>query len=176
MDEILLYRRDRGWGTRNHVLVLPLVASASGVARAIARGTDAIWVAHDYEPTPEDLPPNRERIARTLAGFAANPNVAAALLIADTPERSALLDRIRAAGQRGDLVVVTEAGGVQAAVEQGRKRLTALLSGAAAARRERAPASALVPGTECGGSEALPRLTAHPAAGAAHDHPVESGG
>ena len=73
MDEILLYRRDRGWGTRNHVLVLPLVASASGVARAIARGTDAIWVAHDYEPTPEDLPPNRERIARTLSGFAANP-------------------------------------------------------------------------------------------------------
>ncbi|HEX9246531.1 MAG TPA: UxaA family hydrolase, partial [bacterium] len=166
----------RGWGTRNHVLVLPLVASASGVARAIARGTDAIWVAHDYEPTPEDLPPNRERIARTLAGFAANPNVAAALLIADTPERSALLDRIRAAGQRGDLVVVTEAGGVQAAVEQGRKRLTALLSGAAAARRERAPASALILGTECGGSDALSGITANPALGAASDHLVDAGG
>ncbi|TMI85506.1 MAG: altronate dehydratase [Bacillati bacterium ANGP1] len=176
MDEILLYRRDRGWGTRNHVLVLPLVASASGVARAIARGTDAIWVGHEYEPTPEDLPQNRERIARTLAGFAANPNVAAALLIADTPERSALLDRIRAAGQRADLVVVTEAGGFRAALEQGRERLTALLSGAAAARRERAPVGALILGTECGGSDALSGITANPALGAASDHLVDAGG
>jgi len=176
MDEILLYRRDRGWGTRNHVLVLPLVASASGVARAIGRGTEAVWVAHDYEPTPEDLQQNRDRIARTLAGFAANPNVAAALLVADTPERSALLDRIRAAGQRADLVVVTEAGGFRAAVEQGRGRLEALLSGAAAARRERAPVSALILGTECGGSDALSGITANPALGAASDHLVDAGG
>lgn len=78
MPEILLYRRPgtRGWGTRNHVLVLPLVASASGIARAVARGSGAKWVEHDYEPAADDLPQNRERITRTLIGVAANPNVA----------------------------------------------------------------------------------------------------
>src|SRR5207247_5883924 len=89
MDEILLYRRaNESWGTRNHVLVMPVVASASGVARALARGTGATWVEHDYEPTPQELPRNRERVARTFTGFATNPNVAAVLLVAATAERA----------------------------------------------------------------------------------------
>ncbi|HKV43966.1 MAG TPA: UxaA family hydrolase [bacterium] len=177
MDEILLYRRSmRGWGARNHVLVLPLVASASGVARVIARATGATWVEHDHEPTSHDLPQNRERIARTLGGFAANPNVAAVLLVADTPERAPLLDAIRATGQRADLVVVAEAGGLRGAIEQGRVRLGPLLADAAACTRERAPVSALMLGTECGGSDALSGITANPALGAASDRLVDAGG
>ena len=177
MDEILLFRRPTGgWGTRNHVLVLPLVASASGVARVIARATGAVWVEHDYEPTPRELPRNRERIARTLVGFASNPNVAAVLLVADTPDRAVLLEAIRATGQRADLVVVAEAGGLRAALDQGRARLTPLLAHAAASQRERAPASALILGTECGGSDALSGITANPALGAASDHLADAGG
>jgi altronate dehydratase large subunit len=178
MDEILLYRRAgaRGWGARNHVLVLPLIASASGVARVLARGSGATWVEHDYEPTADDLPQNRDRITQTLVGFATNPNVGAVLLVADTPERSALLDPIRATGQQADLVVVTEAGGLRGAIEQGRTRLGALLTKAAAASRERAPVAALMLGTECGGSDALSGITANPALGVASDHLVDAGG
>ena len=178
MGEILLYRRPgaRGWGARNHVLVLPLVASASGVARALARGTGATWVEHDYEPTADDLPRNRERIALALVGFATNPNVGAVLLVADTPERSVLLEPIRATGQQADLVVVTEAGGLRGAIEQGRARLGSLLTKAAAASRERAPVAALMLGTECGGSDALSGITANPALGVASDHLIDAGG
>ncbi len=177
MEQILLYRRPTGhWGTRNHVLVLPLVASASGVARAIARDSAAVWVEHDYEPRPDELPQNRERIARTFAGFAAHPNVAAVLLVADTPQRAPLLDAILASGQRADLVVVTEAGGVRAAVQQGRERLRPLLAHAAACRRERAPVGTLMLGTECGGSDALSGITANPALGEASDLLVDAGG
>ena len=178
MEQILLYHRpERGqWGTRNHVLVLPLVASASGIARTIARGTGATWVEHDYEPTAGEPPPNRERIERTLVGFAANPNVAAVMLVADTPARSGVFDAIAGTGQRADLVVVTESGGLRGAVEQGRKRLDALLSHAQGFRRERAPLSALTLGTECGGSDALSGITANPALGVASDHVVDAGG
>ena len=178
MGEILLYRRPgaRGWGARNHVLVLPLVASASGVARVIARGTGATWVEHDYEPTADDLARNRERITLTLVGFATNPNVGAVLLVADTPERSALLDPIRATGQQADLVVVTEAGGLRGAIEQGRARLGPLLTKTAAASRERTPVAALMLGTECGGSDALSGITANPALGVASDHLIDAGG
>ncbi len=177
MDEILLYRRPTGyWGTRNHVLVMPLVASASGVARAIARGTNAAWVEHDYEPTADDLPQNRERIARTFAGFATNPDVAAVLLVADTPSRTPLLDTVREAGQRADLVVVTEAGGMRGALEQGRDRLAKLRAYAGKFERERAPISALMLGTECGGSDALSGITANPALGEASDLLIDAGG
>ncbi len=177
MDKILLYRRPTGgWGTRNHVLVLPLVASASGVARAIARGTQATWVEHDYEPAGDELPQNRERVTRTFVGFAATPNVAAALLVADTPERAQMLDLVRAAGQRADLVVVTEAGGLRGALEEGRERLGRLLAHAAGYAREPAPVSALMLGTECGGSDALSGITANPALGGASDHLVDAGG
>jgi len=178
MDEIFLYHRPETgrWGSRNHVLVLPLVASASGVARAIARGTGATWVEHDYEPTHDDLPQNRERIARTLVGFATNPNLAAVLLIADTPERSGLFDSTVAVGQRADLVVVTEAGGLRGAVEQGGLRVRTLLAHAGTLERQRAPVSALMLGTECGGSDALSGITANPALGVASDHLVDAGG
>lgn len=177
MDRILLYRRPTGgWGTRNHVLVLPLVASASGVARAIARGTQATWVEHDYEPTGDEPPQNRERVTRTFVGFAANPNVAAVLLVADTPERAPMLDLVSATGQRADLVVVTEAGGLRGALEEGRERLGGLLAHAAGYVREPAPVGALMLGTECGGSDALSGITANPALGVASDHLVDAGG
>ncbi len=178
MQEILLYHRaETGrWGSRNHVLVLPLVASASGVARAIARGSGATWVEHDYEPTPGEPAQNRERIARTLVGFATNPNLAAVLLVADTPERSVLFDSILAVGQRADLVVVTEAGGLRGAVEQGGMRLRTLLAYAGTRQRQRAPVGALMLGTECGGSDALSGITANPALGVASDHLIDAGG
>lgn len=177
MAEILLYRRSTGgWGTRNHVLVMPLVASASGVARAVARGTPATWVEHDYEPSHDELPQNRDRVARTFVGFATNPNVGAVLLVADTPERSPLLEAIRSTGQRADLVVVTEAGGMRGALAQGRDRLGPLLAYAAGFERTPAPVGALLLGTECGGSDALSGITANPALGEASDLLVDAGG
>ena len=177
MDEILLYRRvNERWGTRNHVLVLPLVASASGIARTLARDKKATWVEHDYEPTSDESLQNRERVARTLIGFATNPNVAAVLLVADVAERESILHSVRGAGQRADLVVVADAGGLRAAMQEGGARLTPLLVHAAEFRRERAPVSALMLGTECGGSDALSGITANPALGVASDHLVDAGG
>jgi altronate dehydratase large subunit len=177
MEEILLYRRPTGhWGTRNHVLVMPLVASASGVARGIARGTDAAWIEHDYEPADGDLPQNLERISRAFVGVATNPNVAAVLLVTDSPGHALLLEPIERAGQRADLVVVTEAGGMRAALRQGQDRLRHLLEFAGGFRRERAPVSSLMLGTECGGSDALSGITANPALGEASDLLVDEGG
>jgi altronate dehydratase large subunit len=177
METVSLFRRpgDR-WGTRNHVLVMPLVASASGLARAIVRGTDATWVEHDYEPGQSDLPQDVERITRTFLGFATNPNVAAVLLVADTPARAGLFELIQAAGQRADMVVVVEAGGMRPAVAQGRERLMPLLAHAAEFRREPAPIRVLTLATECGGSDALSGVTANPALGEASDLLVDAGG
>ncbi|HLJ62154.1 MAG TPA: UxaA family hydrolase [bacterium] len=177
MDAIPLFRRGNGrWGTRNHVLVMPLVAAASGVARAIAHGTGATWVEHDYEPEPDDLAQNVARVSRTFVGFATNPNVAAVLLVADTARHASALDAVRAEGQRADLVVVAESGGLRGAIRSGRARLVPLLAKAAAAARERAPVGALMLGTECGGSDALSGITANPALGDASDLLVDAGG
>lgn len=158
------------------MLVMPLVAAASGVARAIAHGTGATWVEHDYEPEADDLAQNVARVSRTFVGFATNPNVAAVLLVADTAQHASVLDAVRSARQRVDLVVVAESGGIRGAIAAGRARLTPLLVHAAAVRREHAPVSALMLGTECGGSDALSGITANPALGEASDLLVDAGG
>ena len=175
MAELRGYKRPNGsWGVRNHLLVLPARAAASRAAEAIAEGHDgAVGVGHEWVGHRGD--PDRELVLRTLTGFAANPNVAAVLLVGIDDEDSELAARIQARGQRVELVTMAAHRGTPGTIEAGRAALAPLFAEAAGARREPMPIAALAVGLECGGSDALSGITANPALGVASDSLVAAG-
>jgi len=169
------YRRpDGGWGIRNHVLVLPLHAAANLAADRIAAGIPgAVAVGHAWEAPPGD--PDHDRIARTLAGYAANPNVYAAVLIAIRGSDVAISELAKRRGARVHVVAMADHRGTIGTVEAARPLVASLAKEAAGAKREPMPMSGIVLGLECGGSDALSGITANPALGVASDLLIAEG-
>lgn len=173
------YRRANGTvGVRNHVLVLPSVMCANHVVDRIGRALpEVITVGH---PTGcAQVGADFEQTKRTMAGFAANPNVAAVLVVGlgcETNESKALSAEIAARGQRVEVLGIQETGGTSATIARGIEIARGLLTEAARWERTTAPLSALIVGTECGGSDGFSGITANPALGYASDRIVAEGG
>jgi altronate dehydratase large subunit len=169
------YCRQGGrWGVRNHVLVLPArTASNTAVARIAAGMAGTVAVSHEWVGPADDG--DTDLVLRTLAGFAANPNVAATLVVGVSDADAPLVNAIRARGGEASLVTMAAHGGTAGTVEAGRAQARALVAQAAVLEREPMPLSALTVGLECGGSDALSGITANPALGLASDSLVAEG-
>jgi altronate dehydratase large subunit len=173
------YKRANGTiGVRNHVVVLPSVMCANHVVELIGRKVpDVITIGH---PTGcSQVGADFEQTKRTMAGFAANPNVAAVLVVGlgcETNESKALAEEIAARGQRVEVIGIQESGGTNATIARGIELATQLLKEAAAHERTECPVSALIVGTECGGSDGFSGITANPALGYCSDRVVAEGG
>lgn len=173
------YRRSNGQiGVRNHVLVLSSVICAGTVAERIARGLRGVSVAV-HEHGCGQLGEDKQQTERTLVGFACNPNVASVLIVGlgcEGVDALALADQIAARGQEVEVLLVQRFGGTKAAIKHGRRIVFTMLQRAQSAKREPAPVSELILGTECGGSDAFSGITANPALGIAADLLVQAGG
>ncbi|MBV8299431.1 MAG: UxaA family hydrolase, partial [Candidatus Eremiobacteraeota bacterium] len=116
------YRRANGTvGIRNHVLVLPSVMCSNHVVELIGRKVpDVVTVQH---PTGcSQVGADFEQTKRTMAGFAANPNVAAVLVVGlgcETNESKALAEEIAARGQRVEVIGIQESGGTTETIARG---------------------------------------------------------
>jgi altronate dehydratase large subunit len=173
------YRRRNGTvGVRNHVLILPSVMCANHVVDRIGRRVpEAITIGH---PTGcAQIGADFEQTKRTLAGFAANPNVGAVLVVGlgcETNESKALAAEIAARGQRVEVIGIQESDGTSNTIARGVEIAGQLLREVAPLERTQADVSELILGTECGGSDAFSGITANPALGYAADRLVEAGG
>jgi altronate dehydratase large subunit len=169
------YRRPNGWGVRNHTLILPTHTGANLAANLIAAAAPpAIAVAHEWDGEPND--PDAPRVERTLAGFGANPNVAAVLVVGLFDSDRRVAELIAARSQRVEFFALADYGGVEATVRAAAP-ISALLAAAAATQsRVPVPVSEIILGLECGGSDSWSGVSANPALGVASDLLVEAGG
>ena len=138
---------------------------------------------------------DHEQLDRTLAGFATHPNTGAYLLVGLGCEvgqaahlvkshRLVTVDRPGAEGQSGSqpqgpgapVFTIQESGGVRKTVEAGVRAIRELLPRANDVKRVEIPASRIVLGTNCGGSDGNSGVTANPALGVASDLVVAQGG
>lgn len=170
------YRRANGrWGVRNHILVLPLHSAANLAAERIADGiSGAVAVAHQWEAQADD--PDYRRIAATLAGYAANPNVHATVLITIQESDDEVARLARALGGTIHLVAMAAHRGTAGTIRAARPLVERLAGEAARQPREPMPVAGLVLGLECGGSDALSGITANPALGVASELLITAGG
>lgn len=192
-DSFMGYRRANGTvGTRNFIAILTSVNCSATAARLIAQHF-----------TPERLAdyPNVDGVAafvhgtgcgiggdgtgfeilqRVLWGYARNPNVGGVLMAGLGCEMMQIDWLIEAHGLTpGPLfrtMNIQDVGGLRKSVELGIKAVEDMLPLVNAARREPCPASELVVGLQCGGSDAWSGITANPALGHASDLLVAQGG
>ena len=179
-------RGERGFGTRNHVIVLAvnshagaaaiaLAARLDGIARSLG-GTDGVVpVAHTEGGGPEP-PNNRELLERTLVGFLVHPNVAGAVVL-DHPAgaiRWSDVTACAAARARGlDRMPIVAATAGDPVDDDA---VLPLLRAAADARRSELPLSALNIALQCGGSDAFSGISGNPLAGAVAREVIAAGG
>jgi altronate dehydratase len=182
-------RAGGGVGTRNVIGVIASVNCSATVVRRIARqfedrlrpGVDAVApFTHSSGCGMARSGEGFETLERALAGYARHPNFGGVLMIGLGCE-VAQIDEMLARhdlqpGPRLRTLTIQEAGGTAEAIRRGGEIVEELMEIAAADRRTPCPASGLVLGLQCGGSDGWSGVTANPALGAATDLLVAAGG
>jgi len=188
------YRRDDGRvGVRNYVGVLTSVNCSATVARLIAQEAERSGLLDDYPNVDGVVPITHtsgcgmassgegfDLLRRTLWGAAANPNFGAVMLVGlgcEVIQTHKFAQDFGLAGREAfQAFTIQDVGGTRRAVEQGLERLREMLPLANRARRVETPASELVLGLQCGGSDGWSGVTSNPALGDAVDRLVALGG
>ena len=172
-------RPDGRVGTRNHVLVVPGGHVPARIAEYVPGVTTVTTADRGYGRTTRD----RETIARTLVGLAANPNVHGTVVWGADPTRdypeldpAALTERIAATGKPVELVDPSTHGGSFGQLEAGVRAARALVRDASRLRREPATLGDLVLGVKCGNSDVTSGAAGNPVVGHVFDRVIEAGG
>jgi len=178
------YRREDGRaGTRNYIAVVAASNCAAHTAEWIAR-------SYDGQPLPENVDgvvafphgdgcghaigPDSGLLRRTIGGVLDHPNVSAALIVGLGCETNQVEQY--AAGSRLAALTLQTSGGTRATVEAARRQIARFIDRATAERRVEIPASQLVLGLNCGGSDSFSGITANPALGICSDLLAAVGG
>ena len=119
-------------------------------------------------------------LRRTLEGLADHPNVGAAIIIGLGCEVNQVSYYMREGnGSNGSFkrgLTLQESGGTRQVIEDGVKGVRELIAEIGRLERRQCPASKLIVGLECGGSDAFSGITANPAVGYCSDLVVKQGG
>ena len=180
-------RADGRVGTRNYIGVVSTVNCSASVCKGIARafeggaalpGIDGVVAITHGSGCGMSDGEGLELLRRTLRGYASHPNFAAVLVVGlgcEVNQVVALLDGMPAAARVSSLTIQQQ-GGTREAIASGQAVVRELAAEAAQARRTTVPASQLVVGLQCGGSDGYSGISANPALGAAVDLLVRYGG
>ncbi len=186
-------RSDGRFGTRNYIGVLTSVNCSGSVARFIAEQAEKTGWFADLENVDGIVPivhgsgcgmgrhdEGYDTLFRTLAGYAKHPNFGGILLVGLGCEAMQVEDLVGAEKLRHDgnfhYMTIQNSGGTRQTVERGVDIVRDLALRANHAKRFRAPASELIVGLQCGGSDGYSGITANPALGYASDLLVRHGG
>ncbi|HIG05163.1 MAG TPA: altronate dehydratase [Planctomycetes bacterium] len=192
------FRRSDGTvGTRNHILIVPTSMCASHESLQISILAEHTLYDRERFPNVDGvvaIPHNKgcgcsdgsniDITLRTLANYAAHPNVGAVVMIelgCEKTNLSKMEDYLTRRGSEGfgkpvSWLGVQSEGGTAAVVKRGLEEVERMLPIVNETVRKPLPASEIVLGLECGGSDGFSGLSANPALGRAADWVVRSGG
>ncbi|KQT52568.1 MULTISPECIES: UxaA family hydrolase [unclassified Aureimonas] len=192
-DTFMGYRRANGKvGTRNTIAILTSVNCSATAARKIAAHfTPELLAAYPnvdgvtafVHGTGCGMASDGEgfdALQRVMWGYARHPNVAGVLMVGLGCEVNQIDWLLEANGiEKGPLfhaMNIQDVAGLRRTVEVGIERVLAMLPLANEFSREPCPASEIMVGLQCGGSDAWSGITANPALGYACDLLVAQGG
>jgi altronate hydrolase len=181
-------REDGRVGTRNYIAGVAASKCAARTAEMIAASFDEEMLPPNIdgvaafphgEGCGHTIGPDTRQLQRTLAGVLNHPNVAAAIILGLGCEVNQIDHYLGAGTMRTDRLVgmtLQGSGGTRATVDAARKTIAGLMERAAAEKRVETPASKIVLGLNCGGSDSFSGITANPALGVCSDMLAALGG
>jgi len=181
-------REDGRVGTRNYIAIVAASNCAAHTADRIAesfRGEelpaniDGIVAFPHGEGCAMTIGPDTRQLQRTLAGVLAHPNVAAAIILGLGCETNQISHYLGDQAPRSSRLIgmtLQESGGTTGTLESARRHIRGLMEECAGEKRTEVPASKIVLGLNCGGSDSFSGITANPALGVASDMLAAYGG
>jgi altronate hydrolase len=181
-------REDGRVGTRNYIAVAAASNCSAHVTELVARSfagetlpenVDGVVAFPHGDGCGQAFGPDMDQMRRTMGGVLMHPNVSAAVLVGLGCEGNQVDTYLDSEASRaGRLAVLTlqESGGTPGTVEAARREIARFIARAAGERRRPAPASRLVLGLNCGGSDSFSGITANPALGHVSDLLAALGG
>jgi altronate hydrolase len=182
------YKREDGRvGTRNYIAVVAASNCAAHTAEQIAAsyaseglppGVDGVVAFPHGEGCGHSIGPDTDQLRRTLAGVLDHPNVAGAIILGLGCETNQIEHYLGPDAPKANRLVgmtVQGSGGTRGTVEAARRAIAPMLERAADEKRAPAPASKIILGLNCGGSDSFSGITANPALGFCSDLLAEIG-
>ncbi|WP_062212295.1 UxaA family hydrolase [Aureimonas sp. AU12] len=186
-------RPDGQVGTRNYIGIVSSVNCSATVSRAIADAFNnkgglegfpnvdgVVALTHGMGCALSLKTEGYTYLARTLSGYARNPNFAAILMIGLGCESNQISFITEKYGlEEGPMLrtmTIQQLGGTRKTVEQASAIIREMLPAVNAAERTTQPLSGLKLALECGGSDGYSGISANPALGFASDLLVQNGG
>lgn len=179
------YRRPDGKvGVRNEIWIIPTVGCVNNVAQAIEKraqkyvgGTVEEIVAFPHPYGCSQMGEDQDNTRRILADFVNHPNAGGVLVLGLGCENSNIDELKKFIGpydaRRVRFLVAQECGDE---IEEALQVIGDLAAYVGSFQREQIPASELVIGMKCGGSDGLSGITANPAVGRFSDMLISRGG
>ncbi len=177
-------RADGRVGVRNELWILPTVGCVSGIAKALERqaqslvgeGLEAVHAfTHPYGCS--QMGDDQEHTRNILADFAQHPNAGGVLVLGLGCENSGVEEiRKRMANIDEKRVRFLVCQQVEDELEAGMELLSQIAAEMRGDRRTPCPASSLVVGLKCGGSDGFSGITANPVIGGFSDLLIAQGG
>ena len=186
-----IVRKDGRVATRNYIGILTSVNCSATVARMVAdhfknnladypNVDGVVALTHKTGCGMAGEGEGMELLRRTMTGYAQHPNFHAVLNIGLGCEANQINFWLEASklklSDKLQAFTIQEKGGTTKAVRDGIARIKELLPDANRIERRPVPASHLILGLECGGSDGYSGISANPALGAAADLLVRHGG
>ena len=187
-----IVRADGRVATRNYIGILSTVNCSATVARGIAdhftrerlaefpNVDGVVALTHGSGCGMDTQGEGMKILRRTLAGYARHANMAGVLMIGLGCEANQISSLLGAENlKEGPLLQtfsIQDTGGTSKTIAHGIELVKAMLPHANQVTRQPVPASNIVVGLQCGGSDGYSGITANPALGAAVDLLVRHGG
>ena len=173
-------RTDGRAGTRNYIAVVAASNCASHTAELIASSyenlppnVDGVVAFPHSEGCGHSIGPDTEQLTRTLTGVLHHPNVSSAVILGlgcEVNQIDPYLGSDRVVG-----LTLQSSGGTRGAFDAARQAIARMIDRAAAEERTQIPASKIILGLNCGGSDSFSGVSANPALGACCDILAEIG-
>jgi altronate hydrolase len=174
-------RSDGRAGTRNYIAVAAASNCAAHTVELIAarfpaeslpEGVDGVVAFPHSEGCGHTIGPDTRQLQRVISGVLDHPNVAGGVLLGLGCEMNRVQNYFAQETWRSERLVgltLQSSGGTRAAVEAGVREVQRMIDAAAATRRVSIPASKIVLGLNCGGSDSFSGISANPALGVCSD-------